>query len=143
MAPGLGEVAVLFVEALSQMAVAVPFLLDTTRGAVVGRQPHHAAGTLSRNTLSALFVRLQVSLSSLTPHARPSRVVSSAVSGTGLWGGCLRRPSHLAFPCGGSLAHSSRPYLLSKSSVPGALTAHQTLVLFLGMCFFFFTVKGM
>lgn len=98
--PDRREVAVLFVEAVSPMAVAVLFfLLDTTRGAVVGRQPHHAAGALSRNALSALFVRLQVSLSSLTLHAQPSRrVVSRAVCGTGPWGGCLRVPSHLSFP---------------------------------------------
>lgn len=87
-----------------------------TRGCYGETQPRHAAGTLSRNTLSALFVRLQVSLSSLTPHAQAShRVVSSAVSGVELCGRCSRGPSHLAFPCGGVLGAFQSPYLLSKS----------------------------
>lgn len=92
-------------------------------------------------------MRLQVSLSSLTPHARSSRrVVSSAVFWDGVWVGCLRGPSHLAFPCGGSLAHSSHLTFCLKVRFR-VLSLPQTTVLFfrdvVGFYFYFFTIKRM
>lgn len=73
------------------MAVGVLFLLDTTRGAVVGdfASPRCWHG-VKKHAQRLVCAPLSFIVFADTPRSPSRRMVSTGVSGAGVWGGCPR-----------------------------------------------------